>query len=199
MSGSIRITAMVRRQAVIAYTEFPQHLQAHLARNTNTQAIEAKGAALRASAAIVWADLEVFINEVCEWGGYSGISGRVLKRNTHASIKSNVESVISKLRNPPDLVGALKAMTEIKELGVSFASKHLRFLCPEYCPVLDSILSDHLFYERSLEGYKAFATTCNLMALELNDASIGCPFPGKTSWRPCDVEAALYAWVMEWV
>jgi hypothetical protein len=128
--------------------------------------------------------------------------GRVLnsKNNTRTKIESKVGSAILLLSStPPDLAGALNSMREIKELGqVPFASKHLRFLFPEYCPVLDSILSRRLPYDLSTDGYVRFASTCEGMADQLNSAKIVSPFPGKPSWRPSDVEAALYAWANEW-
>ena len=200
MNASIQITALVRQQAVIPYADFPHMLKAHLDKNKNTQAIELSGYALRTCNTMRWADIEVFVKKVCAWGGYSGISGRVLKRNSSAEIAKNVNAAISKLSSsPPDLVGALKAMMEIKGLGLSFASKHMRFLFPEYCPVLDSVLSNRLLFELSPDGYKLFSTACKDISHELNGANIICPFPGKSSWRPSDVEAALYAWANEWV
>src|SRR5207248_9192106 len=89
---------------------------------------------------------------------------------------------------------ALESMTEIKHLGVSFASKHLRCLFPEYCPVLDSILSNRLFYELSASGYKSFATACNDIAEELNGTNVVCSMLGRQSWESSDVESARCAW-----
>ncbi len=185
MNGSIQITALVREKATIPYSEFPKLLNAHLARNKNTPALEAKGYALRTSRTIKWAELEAFIKEVCGWGDYSGISGRVIKNNSQSLIMNSVRDAISKLGStPPDLIGALNSMLQIEELGVSFASKHLRFLLPEHCPVLDSILSYRLFYELSPDGYKSFAAACAGIADEINAATVACPFPGQVKWRP---------------
>jgi hypothetical protein len=148
---------------------------------------------------MIWSSLEAFIKQVCTWGGYTGISGRILKNNSHNTIMGKVDSAIRKLQlTAPDLVGALESMTQIKGLGVSFATKHLRFLFPEYCPVLDSTLSCRLLYELSTNGYESFAAACKNIAGELNNANIVSTFPGKPSWRPSDVEAALYAWTNEW-
>src|SRR5713226_6520946 len=203
MNG-IPITALVKQQVIIPHAEFPSLLNAHLNRNPGpkgTVALENRGHALRTSAPMKWADLEAFIKDACRWGDYAGISGRVLKSKTNAraKIEGKVGDAILRLSaTPPDLVGALKTMTEIKGLGVSFASKHLRFLFPEYCPVLDSILSGRLFYELSVDGYRSFAAACKRMAAELNSAKIDTTFPGQSGWRPSDVEAALYAWINEW-
>ena len=146
MNRSIQITALVRQKAIIPHADFPDLLQAFLDTDDNskrTQALEASGYALRTNTQMKWDKLESFIKDVCRWGDYAGVYGRVLnpKNNPRSKIELKVRSAISLLNStPPDLIGALESMTEIKHLGVSFASKHLRCLFPEYCPVLDSIL-----------------------------------------------------------
>jgi len=210
MSG-IRITALVKQQVFIPHGDFPALLTAHLDQTSKkpdgtiapygTVPLESRGDALRRSNPMNWADLKAFIKDVCSWGDYAGISGRVLKttNNARAKIEGKVGEAILRLSStPPDIVGALRSMMEIKGLGVSFASKHLRFLFPEHCPVLDSILSNRLFYELTADDYGKFAAACNGMADELNSAQIPTSFPGQSTWRPSDVEAALYAWVNEW-
>ena len=88
MNGSIQITAVYGQQVTIPLAEFPTLLRVHL-RECNkgpngTVPLEARGHALRTSTPMNWADLEAFIKGVCVWGGYAGISGRVLntKNNT---------------------------------------------------------------------------------------------------------------------
>src|SRR5580692_10335362 len=126
MNGSIQITALVRQRAIIPHADFPYLLSAHLNRNKGpkgTVALENRGYALRTSAAMKWADLEAFVKDVCRWGDYAGISGRVLKKTNNSSTKvtDKVGGAILQLSStPPDLVGALHKMTEIKGLGVSF-------------------------------------------------------------------------------
>ncbi len=204
MNG-ISITALVKQQVIIPHSDFPILLTAHLNQSNKglkgTQPLEADGYALRTSSPMEWANLEAFIKDVCRWGDYAGISGRVLKskNNARAKIQRKVGDAILQLSSAvPDIVGALRSMMEIKGLGVSFASKHLRFLFPEHCPVLDSILSSRLFYELSADDYGRFAAACKRMAAELNSAKIDTTFPGQSGWRPSDVEAALYAWINEW-
>lgn len=201
MNGGVQITALVKQKVIIPHTEFPRLLRAHLARNRNTAGLETRGQLLRTTQPLNWDEVKTFIREVCRWGDYAAIADRVLdeENNSQQAIMMNFEDAISYLNaTPPELLDALKSMLKIKELGVSFASKHLRFLLPEFCPVLDSILSQRLFYESSVIGYKSFAATCSDIAAELNQAGITSPFPNKSSWRPSDVEAALFAWANEW-
>jgi hypothetical protein len=52
----------------------------------------------------------------------------------------------------PPRRAALAAVNQLCCLGrPSFASKHLRFLRPEHCPVLDSVLATTLGYRSSPE------------------------------------------------
>jgi hypothetical protein len=201
MAGSVQITALVWQQVTIPYADFPVLLAAYLSQNEITRDVEDLGLALRESDPMKWDDLETFMKKVGEWAGKTGprvVLGQVLKGKP-AEIEDKVREAIALLRSDrPDPVAALKKMDEVKGLDISFASKHLRLLFPEYCPALDSILSCRLGYALTADGYGAFARRCNEIAGELNRAQIASTFPGRTDWRPSDVEAALFAWVNGW-
>jgi hypothetical protein len=116
--NGIQITALVPQKAIIPYTDFPQLLKAHLARNKNTQSLEASGLALRTASTINWPDLDAFIRQVCTWGDYSGIAGRVLKRNSKTLVKTSIEGAIKKLSStPPNVVAALESITLLRDLA----------------------------------------------------------------------------------
>jgi hypothetical protein len=201
MSEGIEITALVRQQVTIPYADFPVLLAAFLRENPSIPEVERLGLALRESDPMKWDDLETFMKKVGEWAGKTGprvVLGQVLKGNT-IEIEGKVRDAIAQLRSDkPNPVAALRKMDEVRGLDVSFASKHLRLLFPEYCPVLDSILSCRLGYALTADGYGAFARRCTEIGGELNRAQIASTFPGRTDWRPSDVEAALFAWVNGW-
>lgn len=213
MAGSIQITALVWQQVTIPYTDFPvlltaflnQNRTAFLNQNRITKEAEELGRALRESDPMNWDNLETFMKKVGEWAGKTGprvVLGQVLKGNTNEikdEIKGKVRDAIAQLKSDkPNPAAALRKMVETRGLDISFASKHLRLLFPEYCPVLDSILSCRLGYALTTDGYEAFARRCTEIASELNRAQIASTFPGRTDWRPSDVEAALFAWVNGW-
>jgi hypothetical protein len=201
MAESIQIRALVWQQATIPYSDFPVLLAAHLKQYPGTPEVERLGLALREGDPMKWDDLVTFMEKVAEWAGRTGprvIRGQVLKGDP-IDIEGKVRDAIAQLRSDrPSPVAALKKMDEVKGLDVSFASKLLRLLFPEYCPVLDSILSCRLGYAPTADGYGAFACRCTEIAGELNRAQIASTFPGRTDWRPSDVEAALFAWVNGW-
>jgi hypothetical protein len=201
MAASIQITALVWQQVTIPHADFPVLLAAFLRENPSTPAAERLGLALRESDPMKWDDLETFMKKVGEWAGKTGprvVLGQVLKGNT-SEIKDKVRDAIAQLKSDkPNPAAALRKMDEVKGLDISFASKHLRLLFPEYCPVLDSILSCRLGHALTADGYEEFARRCTEIAGELNRAQIPSTFPGRTDWRPSDVEAALFAWVNGW-
>ena len=160
MDGGICIGAFVWQEVVIPHTKFPVLLNAFLEDNPKTPGVEALGLALRTSNPMNWDDIEAFIRAVCDWAGKTGprVLGQVLAVGTtdiendirDAIIENAMHDAISQLGSVrPDPANALKQMLKIQGLDVSFASKHLRFLFPKYCPTLDSILSYRLGYKPS--------------------------------------------------
>jgi hypothetical protein len=91
-------------------------------------------------------DLEPFITAACNWGGYAGIGRRILNRNSLPALRDGLREANELLdKQTPDVEGALTRLNRLHSLGSpSFASKHLRFLRPDICPVLDSVLRDAL-------------------------------------------------------
>ncbi len=128
-----------------------------------------------------------FVREVCRWGGYPGVAGRVLKHNPIDKICSAfrcaarvLESAASSQRS------ALEEINRLYGLGTpSFASKHLRFVRPDQCVVLDSILRKQLRVPFNPSGYEAFCRLCMAAAERANDAV-------SDSFRAADIEAAVY-------
>jgi len=143
--------------------------------------------------------LSDFIRGVCVWGGYPGTAVRVLEQNAWPDIQRQFGSAISALSlDPPDLQNALRTLRRVRHLGLSFASKHLRLLRPDVCPVLDSTLSEKLGYPLDSRGYQRFSDDCRKVGALLQ--RLGVPNPmGRDSgkWFSADVEMALFVYVKE--
>jgi len=140
-------------------------------------------------------ELAEFVRRVCQWGGYAGVAGRVLKHNSPDSLRDAFTLANAYLAGTkPRITDALTSLRDLHGLGLSFASKHLRFLCPEYCPVFDQVLRDALCYTYNSAGYTKFAIDCRVVADALISASAPNPWLGRDcNWRAADVEAALFA------
>jgi hypothetical protein len=131
-----------------------------------------------------------FVKAVCWWGNYAGVAGKVLRRNTSTTIADA-------LRRGRDHVvagrpaQAIASVIALEGLGVSFGSKHLRFLAPAHAVVLDSIISERLGYLRTAEGYSEFVADCACLRDILNERQIAAT-PDRKTWRISDVEMAIY-------
>ena len=143
--------------------------------------------------------LSDFIRGVCAWGGYPGTAERGLGQNAWPDLQRQFGSAIAALSlDPPDVQSALRAVRRVRHLGLSFASKHLRLLRPDVCPVLDSTLSEKLGYPLDSRGYQRFSDDCQKVAALLQRLGVRNPLGrdgGK--WFAADVEMALFVYVKE--
>jgi hypothetical protein len=145
-------------------------------------------------------DVSAFVSAVCGWGGYAGIGGRILKRNTTSSLRDALSNAIVHLNaTPPNFERALTTINQLHSLGTpSFASKHLRFLRPDICPVFDAVLRDALPYSFDPEGYALFALDCLSLSDNLQNGQIKNPRNRPNgAWFAADVEGALFVHVNE--
>lgn len=176
----------------VPLAEFPALLRKHLELNPRTQAIEDLGCELiRTDFAETL--IPDFVKAVCGWGGYPGIGGRVLNDNPIDRLRSSFRSA-SKSLSAGDAAGALVNVNSIRGLGSpSFGSKHLRFLRPDLCPVLDSLLRQALPYSFDPDGYAQFSSDCLALGRALSDSKIPNPRERPAAaWYAADVEGALY-------
>jgi hypothetical protein len=131
-----------------------------------------------------------FVEKVCNWGNYAGVAEKVKRRN-------DVKTISHTFKEGRQLIlhgkaqEAIRKIVKLECLDVSFGSKHLKFLAPEHAVVLDSIISEHLGYPRTEEGYAEFLQECFVLRDILNAKGIH-PSATQTKWRVSDVEMALF-------
>jgi len=183
----------------IPLSSFRDLLAAHEAKYPTTREVERQGAALRLED---YPDTNVsdFVRAVCDWGGYSGIGGRILKRNTIEHIVSALRSASKFLEHEmPDFTNAMASLNSLNSLGTpSFASKHLRFLRPDICPVFDSLLQEALPYSFDATGFAQFSGDCISLAGTLTKScSAKLSHRPNGEWYAADVEAAIFAYVTD--
>jgi hypothetical protein len=174
---------------------FSDLVDLHLTRVPRTKELEKEGKLLK-DADFPDAQLTEFIKEVCTWGGYAGIAGRVLNQNDLSFIQQKFIRARKLLAAINPKVGmALFEINQIKGLGTpSFASKHLRFLFPNVCPVFDSFMWENFRYVFAPSGYEEFASDCLGIGKTLEKQKIYNPMNrAKGRWFAGDVEMALFA------
>jgi hypothetical protein len=189
----------------ISLDRFSLLVAEHLRRYPDTARIEEIGRGLVSSGLTSNAPpkaVEAFVSEVCGWGGYAGIAGRVLKNNESQAITTSLRDALDYLNEqPPKFSLALTCVNRLHSLGSpSFASKYLRFLRPDVCPVYDAVLRDALPYSFDPDGYGAFAQDCLAIAGLLRDAQVVNPVTRENGgWYAADVEGALFVHVNQWL
>lgn len=171
-------------------------LQVYLSSGQTRQTadIELQASALAAQGFADEGAVAEFIRTVCAWGGYAGISGRVLKRNQAEVIRARLLAAKAAIeQQEPELQTAIREVRALDGLGLSFASKHLRMLWPRHCPVLDSVLHEKLGYPMNSTGYWQLATDCRAVAVLLEREGISNPArDNRPQWYVADVEASIF-------
>jgi len=137
----------------------------------------------------------LLVQFVCAWGGVRGNNFQLFTNSVRQPGRGDewLRSILLKAKQASiakDYVGAICAFEETEGLGVSFRSKVLRFLCPNYAAVLDSIIREAFGYSNSRFGYFDFVNDCVLIRDALNGKKL---LPdGLEAWRTTDVEMGLF-------
>jgi len=175
-------------QHSLAYADFTRLCQGHLDYVPGTVDLEAKGARL-SNSGFPDDGVKQFVFDVCHWGGGDRVRGIVLSRNTLSSIASRLRDAWGRLGNR-DVEGALARVNQIIGLGQpSYASKHLRFLRPDICPVLDSFIQDAL----GPRSYVGLAADYERIATNLQQRGIANPMNRpRGQWFVGDVDMAIF-------
>ena len=182
---------------VLQPSDFTRLVKHHPVKLSEIRELEHKASDLRA-AGFPEEQLASFIERVCRFGNFPGIAGKVLKNNKLPEIQRRFRRATDALNSDiPDVQGALREINQIKGLGrPSFASKHLRFLRPDVCPVLDSIISKNLGYALDRHGYKQFSDDCLRIAETLEQHGVANPMDRESGkWFAADVEMALFTYL----
>jgi len=176
-------------------TSFEQLALEHFNNEPSTLKIETLGSSL-IDEDFPLAGTHHFVKEVCRWGNYSGIAGRIFEGNADTAIATALRDAVGILGNPQGNVSAaLTRVNRLRSLGTpSFASKHLRFLDPCKCPVFDAVLRQFLPYSFGPDGYALFAADCVRLAKTLTQKRMPNPWREDGVWRAADAEAALWTW-----
>ncbi|WP_213954612.1 hypothetical protein [Variovorax sp. dw_954] len=153
------------------------------------------------------------IRELIQWGGsQNGVLQKFDERLGEVHLYEMIAKVIANIQDPK---AALEAALEIPGMGLTYASKLLRFLDPENYGALDSrvrgALAEHAestgvpkIYDGNLnsmvKGYVAFLKYLAHLQKQLAHAAIArpqCNLPAGASamkWRAADIEMALFRW-----
>ena len=127
-------------------------------------------------------------------GNPHNIRGRVRDGNSDASVIEKTKETIKNLANPAT---ALMSMRSIYGLGLAYATKTLRCICPQNYVALDSKLHqginrDYFPSSNEAKRYEEFLNFCQRIRQEVSEP--GPPFRGG-EWFLADIEIALFQFV----
>ena len=147
------------------------------------------------------------IREMIQWGGsQNGTLQKFDDGSGEINLHEHLLQIIAALDDPDE---ALLAALQIPGLGLTYASKLLRFMRPQNYAALDGQIRGELAKEKLLRviydgnetsmrrGYLEFLDIVSSIEVELSDSSIRKPVAkhnrGK-SWRAADIEMAIFSW-----
>lgn len=148
------------------------------------------------------------LKEMIQWGGsQNGTLQKFEDGLEKHNLQLLMQDTVSNLSSPQK---AISAALKFPGMGLTYASKMLRFLDPERYGALDSRIrkafSDKMpkIYDSSeqsmVAGYVAFTDHLDAIKGQLNSTNIlrpKCALPvgaGSAQWRSADVEMALFGW-----
>jgi len=180
----------------VEFAAFPVCVRAHLEHVPSTREIEAVAIELVARA-FQHGDVVRFVRAVCKWGGYAGIAGRVMVRNEPSGLAAAFRRAAADVGVGVDV--AVQSLLDVHSLGVSFGSKHLRFLAPRVCGILDAKMAKESGFQKSAAGVARYSALCCELARRLERRRVPNPMNrGEGGWYAADVDMALFAIVQRW-
>ncbi len=153
------------------------------------------------------------VREMIQWGGsQNGVLQKFEDRLGEVNLQEILKTTITRIGDPK---AAIEAALQLPGMGLTYASKLLRFLDPENYGALDSRIRGALdkYVKNSgiqkindgnlnsmTKGYSNFVTYLEQVKASLETAGIirpTCALPlgqGETGWRAADIEMALFCW-----
>lgn len=131
----------------------------------NTQALEVLGQRIVEGTE---GDVYEFSRQVCQWGRGERVWGNLERHYTRSALTDALRQWVAQVAQAHNPAEAVQGGIAIKGLGVSFASKHLRFLAPSRYAVLDAVLSDGLGYALNPAGYGLFMHALSVFKRQYN-------------------------------
>lgn len=147
------------------------------------------------------------IQEMIEWGGsQNGVLQKFNDGSGEINLLQIVQEIIANLDIPQK---AITSALSLPGLGLTYASKLLRFMKPEKYGALDSRIRGALFKRNLLRkindgninsminGYLEFFRLLNNLKSQLEDQQIkkpDCSLSNTGLWRPSEIEMALFRW-----
>lgn len=147
------------------------------------------------------------LQEMIEWGGsQNGVLQKFNDSSGEVNLLTIMGNVVNNLPNPEQ---AISSALRLPGLGLTYASKLLRFMHPDKYGALDSRIRKALHDENILQrifdgnhnsmvsGYVQFVSLLAELKNKLAEENIEKPsstLNNDSDWRACEIEMALFYW-----
>ncbi len=148
------------------------------------------------------------INEMIQWGGsQNGVLQKFNDRSGEVNLYDLVQKIIENIDDPEKAISSALTMPG---LGLTYASKLLRFMNPSKYGALDSRIRKALLEKQIMNkkiydgnknsmvrGYVEFVNILNDLEEQLTEKNIekpNCSLSSSGKWRPSEIEMALFSW-----
>jgi hypothetical protein len=177
------------------------------------QSLEDRFAWLRENAGRAQTSSIYLLREMIQWGGsQNGVLQKFDDGLGEVSLLGHITRIVDAVQRRSRRDAIAEAL-KLPGMGLTYASKLLRFIEPTIFGALDSRIRQSLtepvlgirvpqIYddrEKSMvDGYEIFLDLLDAISQELANSNIARPqcslAPARTTWRPADVEMALFRW-----
>jgi hypothetical protein len=147
------------------------------------------------------------VQEMIEWGGsQNGVLQKFNDGSGEVNLYNLIQNIIVNLEEPRE---AIESALSMPGLGLTYASKLLRFMQPEKYGALDSRIRGALLREQLLpkiydgninsmvNGYLHFLELLENIQTQLRERQIikpECMLSQEGSWQPSEIEMAMFHW-----
>ena len=147
------------------------------------------------------------VQEMIEWGGsQNGVLQKFNDGCGEVNLYQLIQNTIINLDEPNK---AIEGALSLPGLGLTYASKLLRFMKPEKYGALDSRIRGALLQQNLLprihdgntnsmvQGYVNFLGILNELQSQLEEQKINkpdCSLSRGGNWKPSEIEMALFSW-----
>ena len=134
--------------------------------------------------------------EIAKWGGNQyNRAGKVRRENTEEEVITRTKEAVQNLDDPQS---ALKPLLNIRQWGLTYATKTLRAVSPQNYAALDSLLLQNVSkrYLSEANIYELYIQFLRLCCQIRDNVSVGGPRKNM-SWFLADVEMALFQFVWD--
>lgn len=172
--------------------------------------LESRFAWLRNNAELEKTASRYLIREMIQWGASQ--NGVLQKFDDGSGEVDLFKLVCNIIVNLNDAESAIASALLMPGLGLTYASKLLRFMKPDSFGALDSKIRGALIEENLLpriydgnlnsmvKGYLKFIDLLNRLKIQLEEQGIrkpDCVLSDTGVWKPAEIEMALFRWVEE--